>query len=145
MGKSVNKVILLGHLGRDPEVKSLPSGLIVATFSIATTERRKKGDKYEEFPEWHRITAFGKLAEIVRDYVKKGNKIYIEGRLRTQSWDDNGTKRFSTDIVAEDVTLLSSPQGQSQGQHYPPANNAPAGSFDSYATTAPQPDDDIPF
>ena len=116
MAKSVNKVILLGNIGKDPEVKFLPSGSAVATFSIATSERFKdKGGEWQDRTEWHNLVAFGKVAEIIRDYVKKGAKLYVEGSLRTQSWDDktSGQKRYKTEIVVNDLSLLS---GRGEGE-----------------------------
>src|SRR5271154_5398083 len=110
MAKSVNKVILLGNVGKDPEIKVLPSGQPVANFSIATSERFKdQQGNFQDRTEWHNLAAFGKLAEIVRDYVKKGNKLYVEGRLTTRSWDDkeSGKKVYRTEIVLNDISLLS--------------------------------------
>lgn len=110
MPKSVNKVILLGNLGKDPEVKYTPSGVPVAKFSLATNERYKdKGGEWQERTEWHNIVAWQRLAEIVGEYVKKGSKIYIEGRLQTSSWEDkqSGEKKYRTEIVASDLVLLS--------------------------------------
>jgi single-strand DNA-binding protein len=107
MAKSVNKVILLGNVGQAPEVKSSGNGTLRASISLATNERRKVGENWEDFTEWHRVVFFGRLAEIVRDYVGKGSKLYIEGKLRTHKWDENGSTRYSTNIVADDVSLLS--------------------------------------
>src|ERR1039458_3039119 len=118
MAKSVNKVILLGNVGKDPEIKVLPSGQPVANFSLATGERFKdQQGNFQERTEWHNLTAYGKLAEIVRDYVKKGNKIYAEGRLTTRSWDDkdSGKKVYRTEIVVNDISLLSG-RGEEGGQ-----------------------------
>ena len=110
MPKSVNKVILLGNLGKDPEVKYTPSGVPVAKFSLATNERYKdKGGEWQDRTEWHNIVAWQRLAEIVGEYVKKGSKIYIEGRLQTSSWEDkqSGEKKYRTEIIASDLVLLS--------------------------------------
>ncbi|MGH9566019.1 MAG: single-stranded DNA-binding protein [Candidatus Angelobacter sp.] len=110
MPKSVNKVILLGNLGKDPEVKYTPSGLPVAKFSLATNERYKdKGGEWQERTEWHNIVAWQRLAEIVGEYVKKGSKLYIEGRLQTHTWEDkqSGEKKYRTEIIASDLVLLS--------------------------------------
>src|ERR1700753_278577 len=109
MAKSVNKVILLGNIGKDPEVKFLPSGSAVANFSIATSERFKDtGGEFQDRAEWHNITAYGKLAEIIRDYVKKRSKLYVEGRLTTRSWDDkdSGKKVYRTEIVVNNLVLI---------------------------------------
>src|SRR5678815_5317568 len=108
MAKSVNKVILVGNLGKDPEVKFTPSGVPVAKFSLATNERYKdKAGEWQDRTEWHNIVAWQRLAEIVGEYVKKGSKIYIEGRLQTSSWEDkqSGEKKYRTEIVASDLVL----------------------------------------
>jgi single-strand DNA-binding protein len=110
MSKSVNKVILLGHMGKDAEVKSLPSGVAVANFSLATTERYKdKSGEWQDKTEWHNLVAYKRAAEIIRDYTAKGAKLYVEGRLTTRSWDDKdtGKKLYRTEIVIGDITLLS--------------------------------------
>ncbi len=117
MAKHVNKVILLGNLGKDPEVKFLPSGQAVANFSIATSDRYKdKAGEWQERTEWHNVAAYARTAEIVRDYVKKGSKIYIEGRLTTRSWDDKdtGKKVYRTEIIVNDLVLLSG-RGDGEG------------------------------
>jgi len=110
MAKSVNKVILIGNLGKDPEVKYTPSGTAVAKFSLATNERFKdKAGEWQDRTEWHNIVAWQRLAEIIGEYVKKGSKIYIEGRLQTSSWDDkeSGQKKYKTEVIASDLVLLS--------------------------------------
>ena len=117
MAKSVNKVILVGNLGKDPEVKYTPQGTAVARFSLATNERYKdKQGEWQDRTEWHNIVAWQRLAEIVGEYVKKGSKIYIEGRLTTNSWEDQktGEKKCRTEIVANDLVLLSG-RGESGG------------------------------
>ena len=122
MAKSVNKVILVGNLGKDPEVKYTPSGVPVAKFSLATNERFKdKGGEWQDRTEWHSIVAWQRLAEIVGEYVKKGSKVYIEGRLQTSSWEDkqSGEKKYRTEIVAHEIVLLggrgeSEPEGRSR-------------------------------
>src|SRR6202166_1783912 len=109
-GKSVNKVILIGNLGKDPEVKYTQGGMPVAKFSIATNERFKDKDgQWQDRTEWHNVVAFQRLAEIVGEYLKKGGKCYVEGRLSTSSWDDKetGQKKYKTEIIANDLVLLS--------------------------------------
>jgi single-strand DNA-binding protein len=109
MAKSVNKVILIGNLGKDPEVKFTPGGTAVAKFTLATNERYKdKSGEWQDRTEWHNIVAWQRQAEIVGEYVKKGNKIYIEGRLQTSSWEDKqtGEKKYRTEIIAQDLVLL---------------------------------------
>jgi single-strand DNA-binding protein len=157
MAKSVNKVILLGNVGKEPEFKMLPSGQGVANFSIATAERYKdKGGEWQERTEWHNLVAYAKLAEIVRDYVKKGSKLYIEGRITTRSWDDkeSGKKVYRTEIVIGDLSLLSGRgEGEGGGGSYTRSNNSNTGSFDQRSSAPPDDyahsteitDDDIPF
>lgn len=134
MGYSVNKVTILGNVGKDPEVTYLTNGTPVAKFSVATTEKWKDQEgNQQEKTEWHNVVAWKKLAEIVGQYVAKGAKIYVEGKLQTRSWDDKNTgqKRYSTEIVAHDVVLLSFKQGEGQGagdQHV--AGGGPASADD---------------
>lgn len=154
MAKSVNKVILIGNLGKDPEVKYTPSGTAVAKFSLATNERYKdKSGEWQDRTEWHNIVAWQRLAEIVGEYVKKGNKLYIEGRLQTSSWDDkeSGQKKYKTEIIAHDLVLLGG-----RGEAADHEGGAPRSRGASAATSAhtPEPDhsdaaqitdEDIPF
>lgn len=120
MAKSVNKVILIGNLGKDPEVKYTPSGVPVAKFSIATNERYKdKGGEWQDRTEWHNLVAFQRTAEIVGEYLKKGAKVYVEGRLQTSSWEDkqSGEKKYRTEIIVQDLVLLSGRgDGESEGR-----------------------------
>jgi single-strand DNA-binding protein len=109
MPKSINKVILVGNVGADPEVKYTPSGVPVGKFSLATNERFKnKSGEWQDRTEWHNIVAWQRLAEIVGEYVSKGSKVYIEGKLQTSSWEDqrSGEKKYRTEIVARDLVLL---------------------------------------
>src|SRR4029077_2791226 len=111
MAKSVNKVILVGNVGQDPEVKYTASGVPVAKVSIATNERFKdKNDQWQDRTEWHGVVAWQRLAEIVGEYVRKGSKLYIEGKLQTSSWEDrqSGERKYRTEIVARDIVLLGS-------------------------------------
>src|SRR5713101_6703954 len=115
MPKSVNKVILLGNLGKDPEVKFTPSGTAVAKFSVATSYRFKdKNEQWQDQTEWHNVVAWARLAEIAGEYLKKGNKVYIEGRIQTRSWEDKQTnqKKYMTEIIANALVLLG---GRGQG------------------------------
>jgi len=152
MPKSVNKVILIGNLGKDPEIKYTPSGVPVAKFSLATNERYKdKSGEWQDRTEWHNIVAWQRLAEIVGEYVKKGSKIYVEGRLQTSSWEDkqSGEKKYRTEIIAQDLVLLGGRgESDSEGRATRGAN------FDQRAPhaeegAAPHPaeitDEDIPF
>lgn len=121
MGKSVNKTILLGNVGKDPEVKSTNGGTLVATFSLATSDRYKdKQGEMREQTEWHNLVAYARGAEIIRDYVKKGSKLYVEGKIRTRSWDDkdSGKKVYRTEIVVGDISLLSGAEGNGNGSQH---------------------------
>lgn len=115
----VNKAILVGNLGADPEVRYSQNGTAVANFRIATTETRKKQDgSREDLTEWHRIVAFGRLGEICGEYLSKGSKVYIEGRIQTRKWDDkDGNTRYTTEIVAREMKMLS-PKGSGGGNGY---------------------------
>ena len=148
---SVNKVTILGNLGRDPEVRYTPSNMAIATVSIATTYKAK--DKEPE-TEWHRTVFFGRLAEIAGEYLKKGSSVYVEGRLRTQKWTDkNGADRYTTEIVADQMQMLGgkSSGGGSEPYDMPPAGESRGASPASAAPRAKAPapvndlDDDIPF
>jgi single-strand DNA-binding protein len=152
MPKSVNKVILLGNVGKDPEVKFLPSGLPVANLTLATSERFKdKSGEWQDKTEWHNLTAYQRLAEIIRDYVKKGNKLYVEGRIQTRSWDDqaSGQKKYRTEIIVNELVLLSGRGEGDAGGGGPRSNTT---SFDQRAPVHHDDfggteitDDDIPF
>src|ERR1051326_8761513 len=106
--RGVNKVLLLGSVGKDPEIRSTPSGTSVATFSLATSDRVKKNDEWVDDTTWHNMLAFSRTAEIVRDYVKKGTPIYVEGKIQTRSWDDkeSGEKKYRTEILVNELILL---------------------------------------
>ncbi|MHB8391640.1 MAG: single-stranded DNA-binding protein [Acidobacteriaceae bacterium] len=152
MAKSVNKVILLGNVGKDPEIKATASGVTVATFSIATSERFKdKTGNWQDRTEWHNLVAYQRTAEIVRDYVKKGNKLYVEGRLQTSSWDDKttGQKKYKTEIIVNDLSLLSGRgEGGESGGGYSKSNTASfdqRGPAEDFTQSTEITDDDIPF
>jgi single-strand DNA-binding protein len=118
MAKSVNKVILIGNLGKDPEVKYTPSGMAVARFSLATNERFKdKEGNWQDKTEWHNLVAFQRTAEIAAEYLKKGRTVYIEGRLHNDSWDDKetGQKKYKTEIIVNDLVLLGGRDGGEGG------------------------------
>jgi single-strand DNA-binding protein len=148
---SVNKVILIGNLGRDPEVRATPGGQTVAKFSIATSQKwkNKQNGQMEEKTDWHNIVAWGRLAELCRDYLTKGRPVYVEGRLQTRSWDDKeGKKQYMTEVVAETLQFLGgrgegAPAGSTRpaaiavGQSGPPSGGDDIPSFDE--------SDDIPF
>ena len=112
MARGVNKVILIGRLGADPEIRYTQSGTAVANFRMATNNRVKRGDEWVEEPEWHRIVAWDKLAETCNQYLRKGMLVYIEGQLRTRSWEDqDGNRRWTTEIHARDMQMLESKGG----------------------------------
>ncbi len=164
MSRGINKVILVGNVGNDPEVRYMPNGNAVANVSIATSEswKDKNTGEQQERTEWHRVVFFNRLGEIVEQYVSKGAKLYVEGRLQTRSWEQDGIKRYSTEIVASEMQMLDTRSGgQDTAGSYANANQSaspamqpgrdtgggshptgqqpqPAGSFDNF-------DDDIPF
>ncbi|GIX22335.1 MAG: hypothetical protein KatS3mg121_1118 [Gammaproteobacteria bacterium] len=142
MARGVNKVILIGHLGADPEVKYMPSGSPVANLSIATTEGwkdRQTGERQER-TEWHRVVLFARLAEIAGEYLRKGSQVYIEGRLQTRKWQDkNGQDRYTTEIIATDMQMLGG-RGAAADNGPVERNTAPAS-----AAGGADFDDDIPF
>jgi single-strand DNA-binding protein len=120
MAKGTNKALLLGHVGKDPEIRSTASGVIVASFSLATADRRKDSHgNWEDKAEWHSLVAFQRTAEIVRDYVKKGTQLFIEGKIQTRSWDDKATgeKKYRTEILIDELTLLGGVSGRENGGH----------------------------
>jgi len=154
---SVNKVILIRNLGRDPETRYMPDGGAITNISIATTEQWKdKAGEKQEKTEWHRVAFFGKLAEIAGEYLKKGSQVYVEGRLQTRKWQDkDGADKYTTEIVANAMQMLGSRQGMggggaaerepaeggggaSRGAARPAAAAKPGGKFDDF-------EDDIPF
>lgn len=150
---SVNKVILIGNLGADPETRYLPSGDAVTNIRIATTEswKDKSGEK-QEHTEWHRIAFFGKVAEIAGEYLKKGSPVYVEGRIRTRKWEDKeGQERFSTEIVADRMQLLGGKRDEAGSGERTQRTQRPAAAAGSAPAKARQPgafdemDDDIPF
>jgi len=164
MARSVNKVTLLGNVGKDPEIRSTPSGTMVANLTLATSDRQKDAQgNWQDRTEWHNLVAFTRTAEIVRDYVKKGTKIFVEGKIQTRSWDDkeSGQKRYRTEIIVNELILLSGRDenagGSGQGGYTRSANSAsssssaasfdqrPSGGSDEYAQATEISDDDIPF
>lgn len=144
MSRGLNKVMLIGRLGGDPELKYTPSGVPVANFSIATDDEwpdKETGEK-KKVTEWHRIVVWRKLAEICGQYLKKGSQVYVEGKLQTRSWEDqNGVKRYTTEIVIRDMQMLGSKTGDGSRQG-PPAPEEPPAYFTG---SEDQTEDDIPF
>ena len=114
MAKGVNKVFLLGNVGKDPEIRSSAGGMTIASFTLATADRQKDSTgNWTDKTEWHNLVAFQRTAEIVRDYVKKGTQIFVEGKIQTRSWDDkeSGQKRYKTEILVNELSLLGKPGG----------------------------------
>lgn len=144
MARGINKVILVGHLGADPEVKYMPSGSAVTNLSVATTESwkdKQSGDKQER-TEWHRVAMFGRLAEIAGEYLRKGSQVYIEGRIQTDKWQDKeGKDRYTTKIIANDMQMLG---GKGGGGADFNSSSSPASASESSAPPNDF-DDDIPF
>lgn len=150
MSKGMNKAFLLGNVGKDPEIRATAGGMIVASFSLATTDRQKDVQgNWADKTEWHNLVAFSRRAEIVRDYVHKGSQLFVEGKIQTRSWDDkdSGQKKYRTEILVDELTLLGSTQNNNNGA----ARNGKAGydqsrSADAYAYADEGiTDDDIPF
>jgi single-strand DNA-binding protein len=154
MARGVNKAILVGNLGRDPEVRYSPNGQAVANVTLATSESWKdktSGEKQEK-TEWHRVVFFGRLAEIAGEYLKKGAQIYVEGRLQTRKWTDkDGHDRYTTEIVANDMQMLGSrggagvPSNDNFNQDQPADNTGSTGAKKTTPAVAGEFDDDIPF
>ncbi len=137
MARGVNKVILVGNLGNDPEVKYTAGGMAICTLSLATTSVRKdKEGQQVEKTEWHRVKLFGKLGEIAGEYLKKGRQAYIEGRIEYGMYEKEGVKHYTTDIIADEMQMLGSGDGESKPQRSTPKPSAPVDDFDG---------DEIPF
>jgi single-strand DNA-binding protein len=156
---SVNKVILIGNLGRDPETRYMPDGGAITNISVATTDtwKDKQGEKQEK-TEWHRVAFFGRLAEIAGEYLKKGSQVYVEGRLQTRKWQDkDGNDKYTTEIVADRMQMLGSRQGMGGGASEPPPDRGGEPSAGGAARAGGKPaakggggkfddfEDDIPF
>ena len=155
MAKGVNKVLLLGNVGKDPEIRSTAGGMTVASFSLATADRQKDAQgNWADKTEWHNLVCFQRTAEVVRDYVKKGTQIFVEGKIQTRSWDDktSGEKKYKTEILVNELTLLGGGPGRAEGASaggYSKSSTAsyastPASSSPSYEDQGIT-DDDIPF
>lgn len=145
MAKGVNKVILVGNLGNDPEVKYTQGGMAITTLSIATTTVRKDKDgNSQEKTEWHRVKLFGKLGEIAGEYLKKGRQVYLEGRLEYGSYDKDGVKHYTTDIVADEMQMLGGGDGQRSEGGKAAGNGGYAKAPAAIAADSFK-DDDVPF
>jgi len=153
MAKSVNKIILLGNVGKDPEFRAAASGTTVASFSLATTDRAKDASgNWSDRTEWHNLVAFQRTAEIVRDYVKKGSKLYIEGKIQTRSWEDktSGEKKYRTEVIVNELVLLSGKGDGGEGGSYNRGGSnsydqRSSGPSDDLVNSTEITDDDIPF
>jgi single-strand DNA-binding protein len=152
MARGVNKVILVGNLGKDPEVRYSPNGSAMANVTIATAESwkdKQTGEKQEK-TEWHRVVFFNRLAEVVGEYLKKGSQVYIEGRLQTRKWQgQDGQDRYTTEIVANEMQMLGSRSGgggtSDWSSQQPAQNSAPAQAAPASAPPSDDFDDDVPF
>jgi len=162
--RGINKVILVGNVGGDPETRYMPNGNAVTNITLATSEtwKDKNSGEQQERTEWHRITFYQRLAEIVAEYVRKGSKLYVEGRLQTRSWEQDGVKRYATDIIANEMQMLDSrggnsgagdggyqaqPSGSSQAPSQSPSHSSSVGGSAPQQAPADMDsfDDDIPF
>ena len=151
MARGINKVILVGNLGQDPETKYMPSGSAVTNLRIATSEvfKNKETGAQEERTEWHSVAMFGRLAEVAGEYLRKGSQVYIEGRLRTRKWQDKqGQDRYSTEVIADEMQMLGGRgggMGASASDGGGERERAPARQARTAAEPAAELDDDIPF
>jgi single-strand DNA-binding protein len=152
MARGINKVILIGHLGADPETRYMPSGSAVTNLRLATTEQwkdRESGDQQER-TEWHNVAMFGRLAEIAAEYLRKGSQVYVEGRLRTRKWQDktSGQDRYTTEIIADEMQMLGGKGGgggMGAGSGAPARQSAVADADSGPPSGGGEFDDDIPF
>ena len=152
MARGINKAIIVGNLGRDPEVRYTANGNAIANITVATTEswKDKQSGERQEKTEWHRVVFFGRLAEIAGEYLKKGSQVYIEGRLQTRKWEDkSGQERYTTEIVASEMQMLGSRGGGASGapddDYSGEARSVTGSSGGSTSGGDPDLDDDIPF
>lgn len=148
--KGINKVILIGNLGKDPEIRYTPGGDAIANLTIATSEswKDKQSGEQKEITEWHRVVAYGRLAQIMGEYLKKGSKVYVEGSLRTRKWQDkDGQDRYTTEVRCNEMQMLDGRGGGDQGAQQRgggrPQSNQPAMADEGF--NGPAFDDDIPF
>ncbi len=150
MARGINKVIIVGNLGQDPETRYMPSGSAVTNFTVATNEswKDKQTGEQKDRTEWHRVAMFGRLAEVAAEYLRKGSQVYIEGKLRTRKWQDrDGKDRYTTEIIADEMQMLG---GRGGGGSAPMSSDAAPASAPAGAPPPPPPpadefDDDIPF
>lgn len=154
MARGINKVILIGNLGRDPRTRFTQSGTAIADFSLATSEgwRDRQSNEMQERTEWHNVVCFARLAEVAGEYLQKGSKVYVEGSLRTSSWEQDGQTRYKTEVVARELQMLDSRGAGAGGQQSAPRSQEDAGSLPSRGAEPTVVDgadddmeDDIPF
>jgi single-strand DNA-binding protein len=153
MARGVNKVIIVGNLGQDPETRYMPSGSAVTNFTVATNEswKDKQTGEQKDRTEWHRVAMFNRLAEIAAEYLRKGSQVYIEGKLRTRKWQgQDGADRYTTEIIADEMQMLGGRGGAGGGSGGGDFGGAPSRGKSSGGSAPPQPgpdefDDDIPF
>ena len=146
ISRGVNKVILIGNVGKDPEVKHLENGTTLAKFSLATTEVYKKDNEKRSTTEWHNIVAFRNLADIVKNYVKKGDALYIEGKIQTRSWEDNdGNRKYMTEIVSNNIQMLGSGKSEGGAPSETSSSNTANAAPQQEAGSIPDEGDDLPF
>ena len=159
MARSLNRAQLIGNLGRDPELRSTPSGKSVCTISVATTESYKNSNgEWQDNTEWHRVILWDRLADVAAQYLKQGSKVFIEGRIKTRSYEQEGITKYTTEIVAINMIMMGSGSGSGSGDSYPSAGNSGSssntaseskstqGNYDQYQVDSnDSEDDDIPF
>lgn len=151
MARGVNKVILIGNLGRDPETRYTPDGLAVSNITLATSEswKDRQTGQQQERTEWHKVVMYARLGEIASEYLRKGSKIYVEGKIRTNKWQDKtGNDRYTTEVIASEMQMLDNKGGVNEGGYSKPQqaqNNQQAPQHQSAPTGADNFDDDIPF
>ena len=143
MSRSLNKVMLIGNVGTDPEIRSTTSGIRTAKLSLATNRRQKEGEEWVDVPEWHNLDFFDRLADVVEQWVKKGDRLYVEGQIRySKSQDDQGVERYWTNIAVKEMVMLGSKGGDNYGSGSGPEGEGATSSSESGGT---EPMDDLPF
>jgi len=143
---TINKVLIIGRLGKDPDMRYAPSGTAIASFSVATNHSVKDAEgSWNEQTEWHNVKTFGRQAEFVGEYLKKGRQVFVEGRLQTSSWEDqSGQKKYRTEIIASNVQFIGS-KSESEASGPAPAKDEPAPAEDNQAPEPPAEEEDLPF
>jgi single-strand DNA-binding protein len=147
MAKGVNRVTLLGNVGKDPEVRATQSGTVVASFSLATADRVKVNGNWQDSTEWHNLVAFGRTAEIVRDYIHKGSQLYVEGKIQTRSWDDreSGQRKYRTEIIVNELSMLGGGKREANAQQRSDTSGYAVEETSGYGQAYVANDEDVPF